>query len=102
MSKHSTTNQLHTLGSNRNLEELNLFFDENNDLCERMGSGLLLIDDTGCGLKKAKTPEVSDHIQFLITEVPGGDTDTNGDGTKKVKDDKKEPNEDCDLVANGE
>lgn len=101
--KHQTINQLHTMGGSRNLEELNLFFDENDDLCERMGSGLLLIDDSSGGRKLTKSPEVSDHIQFLITEVPGGDSDdaSNGDGTKKFKDEKKETSDDCDLVANG-
>lgn len=88
--------------SSRNLEELNLFFDENNDLCERTtgGSGLLLIDDVG-GRVLTKSPEVSDHIQFLITEVPAEDSDTNGDGASKDKDE-KETTDDCDLVAIGE
>lgn len=96
--KLQTINLCHKISS-RNLEELNLFFDQNNDLCERMSTSLLLVDDGG-GVVVTKSPEVSDHIQFLITEVPG-ESDANGGATKKDKDD-KETCDDCDLVASGE
>lgn len=83
--------------NSRKLEELNLFFDANNDLCERTAS-LLAIDE---GHHLQKSPEVSDHIQFLITEVSQSDADDENSSTRRRPED---PSNDelNNLVANGE
>lgn len=78
----------------RNLEELNLFFDEKDDLCERAKINLLSINEDENGIK---SPEISDHVQFLITEVSSSDAEK---GTRKVhKED--ELTDDSEYVANG-
>lgn len=78
----------------RNLEELNLFFDGNDDLCERAKINLLSVNEDESAVK---SPEISDHVQFLITEVSSSDAEK---GTRKVnKDD--ELTDDSEYVANG-
>lgn len=79
----------------RNLEELNLFFDETDDLCEQRAKiNLLSINEDEIG---TKSPEISDHVQFLITEVSSSDAEK---GSRKVN--KDDDLTDCsEYVANG-
>uniref|UniRef100_A0A336MTL7 Guanylate cyclase soluble subunit beta-1 n=1 Tax=Culicoides sonorensis TaxID=179676 RepID=A0A336MTL7_CULSO len=85
--------------STRNLEELNLFFDVNDGLCDRAKKlNLLSINDEITG----KSAEISDHVQFLITEISstsfGTDDVEQGSSRKVNKDD--ELTDDCEYVAN--
>lgn len=75
----------------RNLDEFNLFFDEKD---ERAKINLLSINEDENGIK---SPEISDHVQFLITEVSSSDAEK---GNRKVnKED--ELTDDSEYVANG-
>lgn len=83
--------------STRKLEELNLYFDDNNDLFQRTKMNLLSVNDDEMGIK---SPEISDHVQFLITEVTSSTGDDAEKRSRKVhKDD--EMIDDAGFIANG-